>query len=479
MKTLLLKIRKNFSLFIFALLFLGITTGKAQFSDLVDFKGSNGSMPHGGLTISGSTMYGMTNSGGANGKGCIFSIGTDGKGYTDLYDFSGGKGGATPDGTLLLSGGVLYGISQLGGTNGVGNIFSFTLNGNTYTDLLDFTGTGAGTTPNAKYPQGSLTLSGGVLYGTSIFGSPVNNNGNVFSVNLNGTGYKDLIDFTGSNGLNPTGSITISGSTIYGTASKGGANGDGCLFSYNTSNSTYTDLYDFNGTKGMTPNASLTLSGSMLYGTASTGGANGDGCVFSFNLNNSTYADIYDFAGANGSTPKGTLTLVNNVLYGMTSAGGAKGNGCVFSMTTSGGAYADLFDFDGTHGATPLGEIIVSGNTVFGMTSAGGASSDGLVFSLGGISTSIDAYSEAANSVLLYPNPCTGIFNLQLKNRLNLTSLAKIDIYNVLGQNVYTSLLDFNQNDQQINFSGNPAGYYNFIITSTVGVIGKGKFILK
>ena len=41
---------------------------------LLSFNGTNGEYPHGGLTLSGSTLYGMTYHGGANDDGTIFSI---------------------------------------------------------------------------------------------------------------------------------------------------------------------------------------------------------------------------------------------------------------------------------------------------------------------------------------------------------------------------------------------------------------------
>ncbi len=63
----------------------------------------------------------------------------------------------------------------------------------------------------------------------------------------------------------------------------GGANGDGTIFSIPVTGGTPTTLLSFNGTNGAHPLGSLTLSGSTLYGMTSSGGANGDGTVFSMN----------------------------------------------------------------------------------------------------------------------------------------------------------------------------------------------------
>ena len=46
----------------------------------------------------------------------------------------------------------------------------------------------------------------------------------------------------------------------------GGANGDGTIFSIPVTGGTPTTLLSFNGTNGAYPEGSLTLSGSTLYG---------------------------------------------------------------------------------------------------------------------------------------------------------------------------------------------------------------------
>ena len=74
-----------------------------NFQNLFSFNGTNGDQPHGGLTLLGSTLYGMTPYGGAFGDGDIFSIGTNGMGFDDLVDFTGTGGeypGANPQGDL-------------------------------------------------------------------------------------------------------------------------------------------------------------------------------------------------------------------------------------------------------------------------------------------------------------------------------------------------------------------------------------------
>jgi uncharacterized repeat protein (TIGR03803 family) len=52
---------------------------------------------------------------------------TSGSNYTEVYNFSGGSGGAAPYGSLLLSNNVLYGMTNQGGTNDYGTVFSYSL----------------------------------------------------------------------------------------------------------------------------------------------------------------------------------------------------------------------------------------------------------------------------------------------------------------------------------------------------------------
>ena len=77
------------------------------FSTLHSFNGRDGSSPE-SLILSGSTLYGVTKHGGVSNAGTVFSVHTDGTGFTILHIFTGGSDGATPGGQLVLSGHTLY-----------------------------------------------------------------------------------------------------------------------------------------------------------------------------------------------------------------------------------------------------------------------------------------------------------------------------------------------------------------------------------
>ena len=81
----------------------------------------------------------------------------------------------------------------------------------TFKSLLQFSGTGGAA--SGLYPyQGGLTLSGTTLYGTTSQGG-ANGDGNVFSVGTNGSNYQILVTFTGTSGT-ADGSGPVAGLTL-------------------------------------------------------------------------------------------------------------------------------------------------------------------------------------------------------------------------------------------------------------------------
>ena len=207
----------------------------STFTTLVQFTGTGGTAsgqnPYGNLTAIGSTLYGMTFSGGAGGFGNIFSVAADGTNYQNLVSFTGTGGTATgeaPYGSLILSGSTLYGMTLGGGAGNDGNVFSVGANGMNYQNLLSFSGTGG--TASGKSPFGSLILSGTTLYGMTYQGG-AGGKGNVFSVGIDGSGYQNVYSFSGgADGQNPRGDLTLSGGTLFGMTSGGGIGNNGTIF---------------------------------------------------------------------------------------------------------------------------------------------------------------------------------------------------------------------------------------------------------
>jgi len=307
-----------------------IDTNGSKYKDLLDFNGPNGRQPSGSLTLLGDKLFGTTEEGGSN-YGNIFSIDTNGSGYTNILDFSFVSTGVWAVGDLIPYGDKFYGMTNQG-INNNGNIFSIDTNGSNAKDLLDFSSTYA--------PTGSITPSGNKLYGMGPAGGHGGHYGSgvVFSLDTNGTGFKTLWYFYDSgsignaNGFCPYGSLILLGSKLYGMTSGGGGNGDGLIFSIDTNGTGFKDLFDFNGTNGKSPAGSLTFFGDRFYGMTDSGGAHNDGCIFSIDSNGYGYKDLFDFNGTNGANPQGSLTHHGNIFYGMTCAGGTNNDGVVFTF---------------------------------------------------------------------------------------------------------------------------------------------------
>jgi uncharacterized repeat protein (TIGR03803 family) len=218
-----------------------------DFSFLDSQTGTNadGAVPWGGLVLSGGALYGTASIGGGGGSGVVFSLATNGTNFTVLYSFSPldalaatNADGAIPFGGLVLSNGTLYGTTFAGGDNGRGTVFSLQTNGSGFTVLHHFAATDPVTSTNVEgaSPCATLILSGDVLYGAAS-GGGAGAAGTVFSVNTTNGQFAALYSFAAlaSNGTNADGAYPVApvlrlGNSLYGTAFSGGPGGAGTVF---------------------------------------------------------------------------------------------------------------------------------------------------------------------------------------------------------------------------------------------------------
>lgn len=454
----------------------------AQYNIIYSFNNTGGANPvFTTLIRNGNKLYGMTEFGGAHNMGVVFSVDTNGNNYADLLDFN-GLNGSTPGGSLIISGNRLFGMTYAGGAHDSGCIFSIGTNGNGYRDLVDLDAA------KGKNPLGSLSIIGNKLFGMTRYGG-VNNYGVIFSVDTNGSGYKKLLNFNITNGSWPQGSLTISGNKMFGMTAAGGANGAGLIFSIDTSGSNYKDLFDFNFSNGLGPDGSLVLSGKRMFGMTYQGGANNDGVIFAIDTDGNRYADLLDFNNfVNGEFPQADLTLSGKTLYGMAPYGGPLNYGIVFSIDTNGAGYRDMHDFNSINGFFPYGSLLLSGKYLYGMTYSGGASNYGLIFSLKDTNIVLGANTLAENpgSARLFPNPCNGKFTIEV-NSEELRTKSTVEIYNMLGEKVYTTSLNPSKGGTSnttislpLGESQSGAGIYLYrIITETGELVAEGKFVIQ
>jgi uncharacterized repeat protein (TIGR03803 family) len=197
---------------------------------LAPFNRSNGAAPWQGLTLSGSTFYGTTDSGGnlsfngGSGFGTVFSLPVSGGTPTVLTAFN-GTNGDSPGAGVTISGSTLYGVTGNGGVYNNGTIFSLPLTGGSPTVLASFSSS------SGWNPESDLTLIGDRLYGMTIDGGAYGY-GTIYDIPVSGGSLTVLAAFNGVDGSRPYGHLTQIGNTLYGTTeyNSGFQSGNGTVF---------------------------------------------------------------------------------------------------------------------------------------------------------------------------------------------------------------------------------------------------------
>lgn len=228
-----------------------VRTDGTEFTTLHSFSKTDGSIPVAGLILDGGELYGTASEGGTTGKcfqsglgptksdvgcGVVFKVRTDGTDFSVVHAFS-GLDGATPKSDLILDGGgFLYGTTndasvtgdcvQGPAAAGCGTIFKVMTDGTEFSNLHAFSKSAA----DGALPIAGLTFgAGSLLYGTTESGG-ASEDGTVFSIDEDGTGFTLLHSFTGAttDARSPAGDLILDAhGNLYGTTSGGGASAAG------------------------------------------------------------------------------------------------------------------------------------------------------------------------------------------------------------------------------------------------------------
>ena len=427
----------------------------------------SGNTLYGTTSIGGSNNNGTVFSVNTDGTGyrTLYAFGP-GNGYYSWY-FNGTNyyhnwDGQNPRAGLTISGDTLYGTTSGGGLpEGGGDVFSINTNGVGFTVILNFYGPGGGVSPTSD-----LLLSGDTLYGTCSGGY----GGSVFSVQTNGTAYSNVHWFARNDGNSPPGNwegfddpsagILMSGDTIYGLTKDSGYHDDmiARIFSVNVKTSALTTNFTFtkvNGTfpQGTWPKGPLILSGDTLYGKMSLGGSNNNGVIFSINTNGSAFTMLHSFSASGGYVPNadgvgplGALILAGDTLYGVADGGGLHEGGTIFSIKTNGTGFTTLYNFGGgSAGVSPYGGLVLSGCLLYGTTSGsscsgGGVDSAGTVFSFA-IAPGIADFSMAGTSLTLHAT--NGVANCSYTALASTNPALPLNQWMPLATNTLTQAGDF------------------------------------
>jgi len=365
-----------------------------SFIVLTDFAGLDFGCDFAGGIIEATNgkFYGL-GSGGTAGYGVIYeydlAVGTPVK----IYEFpASGLDGVEPWGELIqATNGLLYGMTANGGLNGYGVIFEFDIATSTFTKKIDLTNL------TGRYPYGSLMqASSGLIYGmTNEAGT--GQHGTLFEYDPIANSIATRINFgsTPSVGDFPWFGVVCEtpNGNLYGMTSDGGANSAGVIFEYNPITQTATTKLEFDGTNGYYPTGSLVLGpDSILYGLTQSGGQMHVGNMILFDYITNNWSVPVDLnTSIFGICPAAALTVgQDNKLYGLMQYGGFQNVGDVYQIDPISGIssvfWPGLTNANGGYsvesGAPPmLTELCAASNgKLYGVTSDGGSNSEGAIF---------------------------------------------------------------------------------------------------
>lgn len=255
--------------------------------------------------------------------------------------------GYGPSSLLVDAAGNLYGVNGMDGANGLGYVFELSPSTGAWslTDLHDFNGANGDASPSgtsAGGELGGLVMDGsGNLYGVTYAGGTgskcSSECGVVFKLTNDSGVWSETVlhNFNGANGANPAASLLRdSAGNLYGTTTDGGTAGFGVLFEISASGEAHV-IHNFtnkNGDGAYPQSALIMDAAGNLYGTTSVGGGRGDcqaeqekgGCGTAFKFSPAGKETLlHAFSGySDGAFPTGLTFDAKGNLYGEASTGG-------------------------------------------------------------------------------------------------------------------------------------------------------------
>lgn len=432
-------------------------------------------------------------------------------------------------GTWTQQGAVLVGTGATGGAY-QGSAVSISADGNTILLGGYYDNSGQGAVWVFTRTGGIWTQQGSKLVGTGAIGAAYQGG----SVSLSADGNTAIVGgdmdnsdtgaawvFTRSAGI-----WTQQGSKLVGIGAVG-RSWQGCSASISADgNTAIMGGYQDNGDVGAVwvftrSGGTWTQQGSKLVGTGYINGADGvlQGYSVSLSADGNTViigapADNSD-AGAAWIFKRsgGIWTQQGNKLVG-TGASGTSYQGTSVSISADGntaiiGGYRDNSPVGAAWVFTRSGGTwIQQGSKLVGAGSVGAAyqgwsvalSANGSTAIVGGPddnsyigaawvfntgTTGIDNISTSYENTLVYPNPSNGLFTIKpsVNNSqpvpTEASGLSEVEVYNMLGEKVYSKQFTVNNSQLTIDLSSLPSGVYLYrVLTETGDLVSEGKFII-
>ena len=446
-----------------------------NFQQAHTFDGAN---PIGALVYDSSRkiFFGMTGVGGRSFNGTIITYDPALKQENVAWNFKNTPGdGAGPWGETIYSDTLkqYFALTGSGGANGLGAIISFDPVKDTDLLLWSF---GGGT--DGQYPFSDMTYDAAnkVFYGVTTRGGSATY-GTIFSFDPFTNQEQVLYNFglTLNDGQIPEGRLVYNAGQglYYGVTGQGGDSGLGTIYSFNPGTNAVKVVWSFQGhNDGEDPLGSLVYDSAqgLYYGTADYGGMGYEGIIFSFDPVKDTEKVVWNFGvvANDGVSPYYQTPVwdpLNNLFYGMTHFGGDMDEGVIYSFDPVKDTEVVVWNFGhGSDGAIPYGDLTYYDTT-----------------------QEITGYAQVAAAtglVSVYPNPNNGKFNMILSNQLvagtnnGYSKHFSIQVYNVMGEIVYTSLLQADKNE--INLESRAQGIYFYrVVGQDGGFVEDGKIVIQ
>ncbi len=377
----------------------GVSTDGLTYNTLHTFTNSpDGAYPYGGLILDGATLYGATGNGGLN-YGALFKINTDSSGYSIIHNFDGVEHeGTKPSGRMVQDGNTLYGVTEDGGAYGYGTFYKINTDYTGYTILHNFDYNTEG------YPYASSVIQVGSTFYGMLYEGNTDDQGSLYKINADGTGFTILRDFEDWDGSYPSGYLAYSDPYLYGMTESGGMWGEGVLYRLRTDGTDFSVMAEFeygSGSPAYPYFNGLVDGGSVMYGFSQNGGIFSRGCIFSIDKTTWFMDVLYSFTGdVDGSYPHGVPILDGGYLYGTASSDGdvVANDGTIFRINTDGTNFVVLHTFLPVDGSNPYQGLALDGNELYGMTGNGGAFNDGTIFKMDKDTTTFTVLHEFSSN---------------------------------------------------------------------------------
>ncbi len=213
-----------------------------------------------------------------------------------------------------------------------------------------------------------------------------------------------IASFDGTNGLDPMATLTFDANgNLFGTTSRGGANGLGTVFEVAKGTTSIQTVASFSSTTGSTPQGPVTFDANgNIYGTTFGGGNLASGTVFEINKGSSTINTValLNLLGT-GSNPLGGVTLdASGDIFSTASRGLLSNAGSVFEIAHGSSTIATIGTLNTTTGTNPATGLTQDAHgNLFGMTTFGGANGFGTIFEIAKGTTTIQTLVSFTSAI--------------------------------------------------------------------------------